>query len=550
MNKTNLPTVYTEGPSVVERMAGGGLEGAERTSRETALWSPAMGSIDRIVNRAKPLADARARDMFNNDGYTHGMVTINKDSIVGGQYKLNVIPIIRVLQSISKAFDEDWAIEFQQTAEARFELLAESEDCWLDSSGINNFTGLIRLGVGSDAMTGEQLATVDWFNRDRSRPLKTAVQMCAPSRLENPNGMPDNGEWSRGVRKNAAGKPVQYCFRNYFPGDPTGTMYDWKIVDARKPWGRRQVIHLYEQQEPGQTRGIADIVAALKPLRMTKNFSDLTLQQAVVNASIAMAIESELPPDAVYGMIGGGSGPKAFEDTIGAYLTLLQSYFGAANNVAIDGTSIPVLPPGTKLNARNLATPGGVSGEYGDSLLRHACAALGISFEEFSRNYSNVSYSGLKGAFASTEKTMKARKKRGADRMANNIWALVLEEEIGAGNIPLPRGVSREFFYLPLMKEAICRADWIGAGRGQIDEYKETQAAVLRVEKGLSTRRQEIARLGGDYRETFNQLAREKQMMDDLELDFSAAAAAGTAGNDNTDNEDLLPQKSKNKGKS
>jgi lambda family phage portal protein len=534
----NMPVVLESPKGVTtESMGnGGGLEGASRTTRDTALWTPAMGSPNSIINRGKKLADARGRDMFNNDGYTHGAIATYKDSIVGGQFKLNIIPNLRVLQAVTgAAFDEDWAIEMQQVGEAFFEALAESEDNWLDVAGVLNFTGLARLAVASDAMTGEILSLGHWLNKDRSRPINTAVQLLAPSRLENEFGMPDGGGWSRGVRENKAGKPLEYCFRNFYAGE-TSDDYSWTKVEARKPWGRRQVIHLFDKNEPDQTRGIADIVAALKSQRMTKQLDDLTLQNAVVNASVAYSLESELPPDVVYGTMGAGGGPENFQAALYTYLQMIGTYFDQANNVAVDGVMAPVLPPGVKMNARSLATPGGVSGEYGNSLLRHTCAALGISFEEFSRNYAGVSYSGLKGAFASTERSMKARKKRGADRFANNVWALVLEELIGKGWIPLPRGVSREVFYVPLVKDAICRADWIGAGRGQIDEYKETQAAALRVEKGLSTRRQEIARLGGDYRETFKQLAREKQEAEDLGLDFSAVAA--NAANDPEDNAD------------
>jgi capsid protein len=53
-------------------------------------------------------------------------------------------------------------------------------------------------------------------------------------------------------------------------------------VPARKPWGRLQMIHILEQQRPDQTRGISEMVATLKELRITKRFRDIVLQNAVV----------------------------------------------------------------------------------------------------------------------------------------------------------------------------------------------------------------------------------------------------------------------------
>lgn len=512
-------------PRIVEAANGGGLEGASRHQRETALWSPHMGSPDQIINRVKALADARGRDIAQNDGYVAGGIGIAKDSIVGASYKLNSTPVLKVLQQISKGFDEKWAEEFQEVHEARWELLADSEECWLDASGVNTFTEMVRLVVGGDMITGEILATAEWLSRDASRPLSTAIQMIAPSRLSNPEGMPDDRFLRRGVQKNARGAPIGYHIRVSHPGEYyEPNAFQWRYIQARKPWGRRQVIHLFEQQEAGQTRGIADIVSVLKNMRMTKQFDELTLQQAVVDASYAAALETELPPDVVFGTMGGNTGAENFQNGLGVYLELLQKYFSSANNIAIDGVKMPVLPPGVKMSAKNLGTPGGIGTDFGKSLLRHSAAGLGLSAEEFMNNFSDANYSGLKGSFAFTEKRMKSRKKRTADRYADAVHALVLEEEIGNGYLPLPRGVSPDFFYEPLMKAAICKSAWIGAGSGQIDELKETQAAMLRIKSGLSTYEIEIAKLGGDWRDRFKQRAREEGLIGELELEFGLDA--------------------------
>lgn len=176
---------------------GGGLQGAERASRETMRWQPTMRSPDQVINYAKPMADARGRDMVQNDGYAMGAVNVHKDSIVGANYRLNAQPNWKIIGA-----DEKWAEEFQQYYEARFNLLAESEHCWLDAAGVNTFTGMIRLAVGGFVFTGEALATAEW-KRGAGRPCKTAIQLVSPDRLCNPDGMPDDRQWRRGVRKDS-----------------------------------------------------------------------------------------------------------------------------------------------------------------------------------------------------------------------------------------------------------------------------------------------------------------------------------------------------------
>lgn len=478
-----------------------------------------MRSPDQVINYAKPMADARGRDMVQNDGYAMGAVNVHKDSIVGAVYRLNAQPNWRVIGA-----DEGWAEEFQQHMEARFNLLAESEHCWLDASGMNTFTGLIRLIVGGFVFTGEGLGTVEW-KREAGRPIKTAIQLVSPDRLSNPDGLPDTREWRRGVRKDRYGKPIEYAIRKAYPTeDYDEQSYQWAIIPAFKPWGRRQVIHIIEQLMPGQSRGIAEMVSTLKQMRMTKSFQEVTLQNAVINASYAAAIESELPPDIVYQNLGGGNGPGSWMDTVGQYMAALNAYLGNANNIKMDGAKIPHLFPGTKLNMLPMGTPGGVGTAYEESLLRNIAAGLGVSYEEFSRDYSKVSYSSARTSMVNTWRFMQSRKKAVADRAASAIYSLVLEEEINAGNVPMPKGKNWRHFYEPLMKEAYTACSWIGASRGQIDELKETQAAILRIKSGLSTYEIESAKLGNDYREIFEQRAREEGIIKAKGLAFSMDA--------------------------
>jgi capsid protein len=120
---------------------------------------------------------------------------------------------------------------------------------------------------------------------------------------------------------------------------------------------------------------------------------------------------------------------------------------------------------------------------------------------------------------------MQGRKKTVADQFATSIYHLILEEEINAGNVPLPPGYTVDTFYKDaVLRDALCSCEWIGASRGQIDELKETQAALLRISGGLSTREAEIAQLGRDYRKVFKQLSREKRLAKSLDLEFSVDA--------------------------
>jgi lambda family phage portal protein len=510
---------------VSENAMGGGIEGAARNSREMMSWVPPIISPDAQINQVKEIADARSRDAVQNDGLTTGAVHTHRDSIVGAQYRLICTPDWKVIGA-----DEAWAEEWTEYVEARFNLLADSTDCWFDAGGNMTFTDIIRLAIGGFVMTGEVLGTAEWLDNRPERPFYTAIQMVSPTRLSNPDGQMDTATIRRGIERDQYGGPIAYFIRTAHPGDlyPMDDIPTWKRVPARKPWGRRQVLHIADRLQPDQTRGISDMVSVLKQMKMTKKFADITLQNAVVNATYAAAIESELPSDVVFASMGAGQ--AGLGDMLGQYMAALTAYVGASENIAIDGVKMPHLFPGTKLNLKNAGTPGGVGTSFEESLLRHIAAPLGLSYEQFSKDYTKTNYSSARASMAETWKFMQSRKKTVADKLATMMFMLWLEEDVNyfKSEMPMPAGMSRvdfqKAFYDAIKREAICSCQWIGASRGQIDELKETQAAIMRIKGGLSSYQAESARLGEDFRRTFRQQAREQRMMRELGLTFNQDA--------------------------
>jgi len=497
----------------LDLMSGGGLEGAQRMSREMFSWQPALVSPAAQIELDKELADLRAQDASQNQGMVSGAMTIHKDSIVGSCYRLNAKPNVQVLRS-----DSGWSEEFQKTVEPLFNMIADSPNNWLDASRTNTLTGLVRMSIGQGFTHGEALATAEWIV-DRLRPCSTAIQMVSPYRLSNPQGQADTATRKSGIDFGMFGEADTYHIRVGHPGDHTLTMdqWDWKAVKARKPWGRPQVIHIFEQGAPSQPRGIAAMVAAMKDMHMGKRFREITLQNAVINASYAATIESELPAELLYGQLGADASTQ-FDNLLGAYLGNIRTYMSGANNVSVDGSKIPTLLPGTTLKMQPMGTPGGIGTDFEASLLRHVAAALGLSYEQFSRDYTKTNYSSARASMAETWKFMQSRKKMFADRLATTIYSLWLEEQVAKGDVPLPLGMKADDFYNPIYREALCCCNWIGASRGQIDEKKETEAAVLRIKNNLSTEEEEGARLGTDWRETYAQRQREEKYKQSLGL--------------------------------
>lgn len=506
------PVITTSG--VGEARGMGAYDGAKRLDSALALWRPPLFSADRDILPDKRIADARSRDSARNDAYVAGGANLHKDGIVGASFMLNSKP---ALYALGPKFDETWEEEFQQEVEEKFTLAAESPDNWLDAAGRNGLTGLTRLSVGVYVTAGEVLASAEWI-REAGRPFNTAIQMIDTDRLCNPPSMPLGANIRGGVEMNTWGRPIAYHVRQGHPSDiGDAKAWLWKRIDAKKPWGRIQMLHIFEQQRVAQSRGIAEMVAALKELHITKKFRDVTLQNAVVNATYAASIESDLPTEAVFAALGANLDPEKVQEVITnyaeGYLGAIAEYAGGNKAMSIDGVKIPHIFPGTKLQMKP-AGNGAPAFDFEQSVLRYIAAALNVSYEQLSRDYTKTNYSSARASMAETWKFMQSRKKAVADRFATHAYRLWLEEVINKGLISsLPR-MTEGWMYQGQNFDALSGCDWIGASRGQIDELKETQAAVLRMNNGLSTLEYELARLGMDYRKVIRQLAREKKLRD------------------------------------
>ena len=497
----------------------GAYDASSRFSNELALWSPPLQSADRDILPEKVVMDSRVRDTLRNDAIVQSGATIQKDHIVGEIFLLNAKPNFKVL-----GLEEKWAEEFQEEVEEKFTLYAESTRNYPDASRMQTLTGLVRLAVGVHTMAGEVLASVEWIRGQR--PFATALQMIDVDRLCNPNNEMDSKTLRKGVVRDNYGGPLGYWIRSGHPNDYTDPdNYTWKYIPATRGqvvgipgWDRLQMIHIVDQWRPDQSRGVAMMVAALKEMKMTRKFRDVVLQNAVLNASYAASIESDLPTDVVMQQAGGIDG-TAITNYAEAYLGAIAEYTGSSRSFMIDGIKVPHFFPGTKMKLQSAGTPGGLGTNFEEAMLRYISAALGVGYSELSKDYSKANYSNLRAELAQTGRRMRVQKKTVADRFATMYYRLWLEEAINRKEITaLPRNAPN--WYEGLNAEAYAQCDWLGASKGQIEPLKETQAAVLRVNNGLGTLEDELGALGKDWRAVLRQAAREKKMMEDLGLTF------------------------------
>src|SRR5262249_35721739 len=141
---------------------------------------------------------------------------------------------------------------------------------------------------------------------------------------------------------------------------------------------------------------------------------------------------------------------------------------------------------------------------------------LGVSYEELSGDLSNANYSSLRARQNTVGRYMLARKTMVADAYATAIYRLWLEEAVNTGPIETMKG--RHDWREGMNKAAYSQCEWLGAARGQIDEQKETQAAILRMGANLSTLEDELGKQGKDWRAVIKQRAKERAALSEAGL--------------------------------
>lgn len=526
--------------------SGQAYEGSGISSPELAAWWADQYSADAAIIPEKDELDARSQDAIRNDGYIGGARNIHVDNIVGHQFKLSAKPNWKRLRQFAKGFDETWADEFTEVVEPDFTDYAEDEDCWIDAQRKATFTELVRMSLLQYFDVGEAAASAEW-EAERASVYRTCLQMVDPTRISNPNGQTDTQLLRKGVRLNRRGAPLGYHVRTAHPGDryPGQDQYRWKYVRRYKPWGRLQFIHLFGNERPDQNRAVGDLVGALREIRTLAKLESVQLQNAVLNSLYAATLESDMDPATAFEAIGVeniGSGGDSGTSKMEYYLDWIRQYYKAGGGIKVNGLKVPVLPPGNKLKFNAVGRDAGMGSAFHQALLRHIAAQLNLPYEQFSRDFSKTSYSSARFGSLDSWKFFMSRRKLVPSRFATHTYRLWLEERMNLGDLPMPAGAP-SFWEA---KAAYSNCKWVGSGRGQIDEVKETNAAILRIAAGLSTLEIEVARFGEDWREVAEQRAKELGLLRQLGLPADMPKVFGVEFTRAGDDDDESPGRNDN----
>jgi lambda family phage portal protein len=488
-------------------------------------WNPPSESVDAALLPNLARGNARADDLVRNNGYAANAIQLHQDHIVGSFFRLSHRPSWRFL-----GIREEESRAFAREVEAAWKEFAEDDHCYIDVERKRTFTMMIREGVAMHAFNGELFLQAAW-DSGASRLFRTQFRMISPKRVSNPGNRGDTQDCRAGVAVSSSGAALGYhvCEDSY----PGWGAQKWTYVPRELAGGRTSFIHVFEPLEDGQTRGANQFYSVMEQMKMLDTLQNTQLQSAIVKAMYAATIESELDTQTAMDFILGADSKE--QSKMSGWLGEMATYYSAAP-VRLGGAKVPHLMPGDSLNLQSAQDTDNGYSTFEQSLLRYIAAGLGVSYEQLSRNYSQMSYSTARASANESWAFFMGRRKFIASRQACQMFLCWLEEAIIRRVVTLP---SRARFTFQEARSAWGNCDWIGSGRMAIDGLKEVQEAVMLIEAGLSTYEKECAKRGEDYQEIFAQQVRETLERRQAGLKPPAwAAAAFQSGLNNSSKED------------
>ena len=478
----------------------GQYAGARHDKTSMKAFTPRAGSADSDSIGDLPTLRARSRDLTRNAPIARGARNTSRVNVIGSGLRLKST-LQRELLGLSKEAATAW----EDRAEQLFDLWASSK--LADVTGQQNFYELQSLAFCGAFESGDAFAVRRHKPRKGSI-LALALQMIEADRCATPADKVAD-DIRDGVEHDADGEPVAYYFRDRHPGDalfsPTYKAESWSRVPAKGArTGERQVIHLFDRDRIGLSRGVPMLAPVIEDLKQLDRYSEAELMAAVVSAFFTVFIKNE--------NAGGAS------DIVGEEVPGLTT----GNQLALGSGSIVELGAGESIETANPARPNANFDPFFQAIVRKIGVGLGIPFEVLIMHFT-ASYSASRAALETAWQFFTDRRVWLARNFCQPVYEWFLFEAVARGLIDAPG-----FFDDPVKRAAWCGAEWIGPSRIVLDPKKEADAEKVWVDMGVKTVEQvTIAQTGGDFWRNQEARGEEVALRRRLKLEPAEPAAPG-----------------------
>jgi lambda family phage portal protein len=408
-------------------------------------------------------------------------------------------------KTYTKIFDE---IANRQIEEA-FYLWSDKRHC--DLTGKMTFRQMCNVAIETVARDGEVI-----FKKIKDSGLNEAgftLQIIPSDYLDHTyNEEGKNGSYIRmGIEYNKYGRPTAYHLTKVLP---TSELYGITPTGERNRIPADQIIHLFYQEYPTQSRGFSWLTQSMWKLWQLGKFEEASVVNARVSAA-KMGFFKDSNNDGI---------DNEFEEENGQLVDGVEpgliSYIGNKEFTSFD----PKFPTDQYAG-------------FTKSMLRAIASGLGVSYNTLCNDLEGVNYSSIRAGLLDEREFYKEVQGWFRDGFLVPVFEEWLQMWLLNPNTKLPAAKFDKFN----------QPKWIGRRWQWVDPLKDQQANKLAIEQGFKTRQQVFSEQGGDFLDTIEALKYEQDILiqyginigepngtettPGIEPDPEAISEDGTAGN-------------------
>ena len=472
----------------------------------TADWFSGDSTPDQLIFGALRRSRNRARDLARNDDYTRRFITLAKTNVVGPE------------GFVFRARAYDWRNgrkELDRPANGKiddsFYSWAKPGHCTLDR--VASLTDVENQIVSGLIVDGEFLARKV---RGRFNDWGFALQAICPSRLDEQLNqqrceavagvMDAQNEIRMGVEIDRYGAPVAYHF---IRGESNVTSIGHTTHEGHDRIPADEIVHVFIQEVPGQTRGIT----LLAPVAYRKRMLDGFMESVTVGARVAAAKMGWLIRDPENPADEPEQGPGAgmYDLSPGQ---IEEMPFGFNDFKPFD----PGYPPAN-------------FEEFTKNILHGIAAGLGVSYLALSGDLKGVSYSGGRLAMLADQDAWRCMQRFVIEHFCEKFYPDWLQMALTTGAVDLPLAKIEKFLV----------HRWRGRGWRWADPKREVDAQIAAIKAGIKSFTEVCDEIGNDFEEVVEELSENyalaEKMGITLLLDGPVSAFVDDDENTNPENE-------------
>lgn len=488
----------------IYRSVTGAGYAAGKKSRSNELWMPGNRSPDLELSDGADTTRARARSLVRDNAYARGILDAIVRNVVG-----------RGIRPQSRHESNE---TFNEAAEGLFAKWAKN----CDLAGRLTFFEMQRQILREVKEAGEVFVQFIVDDSDRSRPIPLALNLIDCDRLVSDayfsRGVDraTGNEVRRGVEVNDVGRAVAYHFHRSHPNDLNSSTWDTVRIPAE------EVLHLFQPERIGQTRGISAFAPVIWWLRNLGFYVENEMTASAIASCFTVAIKT---------LDGASAGTlsdavdTSSSDTAGNSFEYLQPGM------------IPRLLPGEDVEVINPTRNSVQSEAWINLILRSMAVGTGLSYERLSRDYSKTNYSSNRASDLEDRRQFRADQDWLSAHFCEPVWRRVMAHAVAEGIEGFPATAD----FVGNFDEWTAH-NWIAPGWEWVDPAKEIEARIRAMETGLSTLTEELAADGKDIRDHLQTRAAEEALIAEWGVSpgmtTAVPAAPAAAGEEESETEE------------